>query len=145
MESPTKTREMLEVIFGGTFRQRHSELESKINSAFEGYTPQTSVNYPVTMVCLLARLAYSLAPLCKIGPKSNRALPKILPRPAKKQQNNLADEKYVASGLICDRVITCDRGMKNMLELFRAADLWRGQDILFLRDHDLMGQMSLLL
>jgi hypothetical protein len=136
--------EMLERILGTAFRQRHPERSREITAAFENFTLATSENYPITVGCLLARLSYNMAPLFKIGRVGDRSSPKILGRKAKEQRNNLADEKYVASGLMCDRVITCDRGMKTILELFETAHTWQGKVIFFQRDRGLMDQIELL-
>jgi hypothetical protein len=144
LKNPKSKMEMLEIILGNAFRQRHSERSTEITAAFERYTFITSNNYPVTTGCILARLTYNLAPLFKIGRNGDRSLPKILGRNAKEQRNNLADEKYVASGLMCDRVITCDRGMKTVLELFEAARLWQVKVVFFQRHRGLMDQMALL-
>ena len=70
------------------------------------------------------------APLCKIGLPEGQA-GKIMGRSYTDQRGNLNDEKHVQSALLCGRLATSDKGMRNVMKLFKASDLWKG-DIIFI-------------
>ena len=42
------------------------------------------------------------------------------------QINNEEDQEYVASALHCDRLLTCDDGMRRIADAFTQAGYWKG-------------------
>ncbi len=115
LSDPARKRKLLEGLFGLPFR---------IDEAFESYSLETFDKYHATFNCIVSAMFYFYAPLCKIG-----GTRKIVGRGFKDQKSNLNDEKYVQSALLCARLATCDEGMRNIMELFRACALWNGQTI----------------
>ena len=73
--------------------------------------------------------AAPLLVLSRSEPIKNLEEPKYLGRSLRHQQSNLNDEKYVQSALLCARLATRDRGMRNIMELFKACGLWNGQTV----------------
>jgi hypothetical protein len=125
--SPSRKIVLMEKVFGRTFRQRHSNFKRRIEKAFTSYSRATFKHYPITLSYLMAEMFYFYAPLCRIQPKSGLTPRKIIGSKRAEQINNIQDQKYVAGALICDRLLTCDEGMRNLLQIFRAARLWKGE------------------
>jgi hypothetical protein len=128
LSDPTRKRSLLEGVFGLTFRTRHPDCSNEIDAAFEEYSQDTFDRYPVTFNCIMAVMFYLHAPLCKIVHPNGKEC-KILGRSPRDQQSNLNDEKYVQSALLCARLATRDRGMRNIMELFKACGLWNGETV----------------
>jgi hypothetical protein len=135
-------REMLETYFGIFFRRRHPDQCDKIDSAFESYRLDTLGRFPFTTAWLIAHFTYMRAPLVKIGAeRQRRSLPCLIGR-GKAQFNNDSDEKYVIAAMMCDRILTCDEGMRNVVEAVRASGYWSGQVVYFRPSEDLTAQIS---
>jgi hypothetical protein len=132
---PKRAKKLLEKVIGRDFRIRYPGCDEKIDLAFAKYNDQTFINYPMTLHYIMADMYYFYAPLMRIGKKGQPDARKIIGRSFHDQINNVEDEKYVISGLMCSRVLTCDRGMANILELFKDAGLWKGEVIHFERSN----------
>jgi hypothetical protein len=142
MKDLSLRREMLATYFGTSFAKRNSGQKSQINEAFDAFTPDTFKNYPFTTAQLIVHFTYMRAPLIKIGPECQRnSLPYLIGRGKNAQFNNDSDEKYVAVGMVCDRILTCDEGMKNIAEVIRAGGNWQGEIVYFHPEESLMDQI----
>jgi hypothetical protein len=128
VSDPTRRRRLLEGVLGLAFRARHPESSKEIDTAFDEYSPASYDRYPVTLNCIMAAMFYWYAPLCKVA-LPNGSARKITGRAFGDQRNNLYDEMYVQSALLCARLATRDEGMRNIMELFRASGLWNGQTV----------------
>lgn len=132
---------MLEAYFGKRLRQSRPDLNAKIDAAFDAYRPDTADRFPFTTAWLIVHLTYMRAPLVKIGPdRQRRSLPCLISR-GKGQINHDSDEKYVAAAMMCDRILTCDEGMKNVAEAIRAGGNWSGEVVYFHPKEDLLAQI----
>src|ERR1035437_2849532 len=130
MEHAAAKRRMLETYFGIHFRQRHPNMGDEIDGAFDTYALGTVDRFPFTARWLIAHFTYMRAPLVKIGPAQERkSLPYLIGRGKHAQFNDDSDEKYVVAAMMCDRVLTCDEGMKNILEAIKASGCWAGEVI----------------
>lgn len=138
-----RKRRLLEGVLGMTFRTRHPHRSKEIDAAFEDYSLNSFDRYHATFNCIMSAMFYFYAPLCKIR-LPNGEIRKILGRGSGDQRSNLNDEKYVQSALLCARLATRDAGMRNVMELFRAAGLWNGQTIFTRPDmsQELAAQLS---
>jgi hypothetical protein len=147
LDDPQKKQDMLETILGKTFRFRHSGADQEIDAAFAHYGKNTFKSFPFTHNCLTARLAYVLAPIVRIQTPADSEPQMILCPKRRAQDNNWADEQYVISALIFDRLLTMDKGMKNIANFFKANRLWKGQTIFFAPadEKDLPSQITSLL
>jgi len=142
---PQKKWDMLETIIGKTFRHSHPESTKQIDEAFAEYTEATFSTFPFTLNCLTTRLTYVLAPAVRIQTARDTE-PQIILRPKRRDQdNNWADEQYVVSALVCDRLLTMDAGMRNVANIFHVSRLWNGQTIFIEPGEDLAGQIPRLL
>jgi hypothetical protein len=141
LKDPSAKRGMLEAFFGKRLRRSHPELNAKIAAAFDAYRPETANRFPFTTAWLIVHLTYMRAPLVKIGPdRQRRSLPCLIRR-GKGQINDDSDEKYVAVAMMCDRLLTCDEGMKNVAEAIRAGGNWSGEVVYFHPEADLLAQI----
>jgi hypothetical protein len=142
MRDASAKREMLEAYFGIFFRRRHPDQADKIDSAFESYGLDTLERFPFTTAWLIVHFTYMRAPLVKVGAeRQRRSLPCLIGR-GKAQINNDSDEKYVIAAMMCDRILTCDEGMRNVVEAVRASGFWLGQVVYFQPREELTGQIS---
>ncbi len=123
-----RKRNLLELVLGVTFRARYPRRSRDIDAAFEDYSVESFEKYQATFYCIMSAMFYFYAPLCKIEP-TNGGARKLLGRGRGAQRSNLNDEKYVQSALLCARLATRDEGMRNVMELFRACGLWKGETI----------------
>lgn len=142
-----KKQEMLETILGETFRFKYPDAIQEIDTAFAHYGKDNYKSFPFTFNCLSVWWAYILAPIFRIQTTSDSE-PRMILNPDKFcQANNLADEQYVVSALICDRLLTMDNGMRNIARVFQTNQRWRGQTIFFLpaKKKDLLSQINTLL
>ena len=132
LKDPLAKRRMLEAYFGRCLRlPGHPDMKVEIDEAFEAYGPDTLRAFPVTTNWLIVHLTYMRAPLAKIGPEvEKKSLPCLIHR-GKHQVNDDFDERYVIAGMMCDRILTCDGGMKNIGEALREGGYWPGQVRLF--------------
>ena len=139
----SRKRKMLEGVLGLTFRANHPGLSKEIDKAFESYSLETFEKYQATLNCIIGAMFYRYAPLCKIAPigDSNEAI-KILSRRFRGQFNNLADERYVQSALLCDRLLTRDKGMHNVMTLLKDCGFWDGVSVFIDPKKDLEIQIS---
>jgi hypothetical protein len=93
----------------------------------------------------MADMFYFYAPLCRVQPSLNTVPRKIIGRKISEQRNNLADQSYVAVGLICDRILTQDEGMANIMQAFKKCGMWRGEILFVNPRHPLNTQIPRLL
>ena len=127
LDNSSRKRKMLEGVLGLTFRANHPELSKEIDKAFDSYSSETFEKYQATLNCIIGAMFYRYAPLCKIAPTGDRnEVAKILGRGFCAQFNNLADERYVQSSLLCDRLLTRDEGMHNVMTLLKDCGFWDG-------------------
>jgi hypothetical protein len=131
LDSRERTKVLLEKLFGATFRQRHPNFKRRIENAFSNYTKTNFKQYPVTLSYIMAGMFYFYAPLCRVQPTPNATPRKIIGRKFSEQRNNFADQSYVACALICDRILTQDEGMANIMQAFKKCSMWRGE-VLFI-------------
>jgi hypothetical protein len=118
VENSERKAEFLEVVFGESFRVRHPESVSRISKAFSAFNERTFTNYYVTLSILMVRLAYMYAPLVQFRDSPGASLRRFIGRSTSDQRNNAADEQYIVSAMICNRLLTRDEGMKNIIEMF---------------------------
>jgi hypothetical protein len=119
LQHPENRRELLEVVFGETFRTRHPDRVSAVNDAFARFTHETFTRYYVTLSILMVRLAFMYAPLVHFKNGPSRSVRRFIGRSVSDQRNNAADEQYIVAAMICSRLLTRDEGMKNVIEMFR--------------------------
>ena len=112
-------RELLDVVLGETFRTRHPDRVSAVNEAFARFTHETFTRYYVTLSILMVRLAYMYAPLIHFKNGQSASVRRFVGRSVSDQRNNAADEQYIVAAMICNRLLTRDEGMKNVIEMFR--------------------------
>jgi len=127
LQAPTRRLVMLETILGGKFRLRHPRAAGRIDVSFKAYGPDNFSKYPHTLNCLTARLAYFFAPLVAVKRQGEAQAKCLLKRGEKHQRNNVEDEQYLISALVCDRLLTCDKGLANMGRIFSVAKAWNGE------------------
>jgi hypothetical protein len=141
--NPSQKQKVLEGVLGLTFRANHPELSKKIDKAFDAYSSDTFEQYQAALNCIIAAMFYRYAPLCKIAPTGdrNQAI-KILGRGFQAQFNNLADERYVQSALLCDRLLTCDEGMHKVMTLLKDCGFWDGISVFIDPKKDLEIQIT---
>jgi hypothetical protein len=145
LDDPQKKQDLLETILGDTFRFRHPDATQEIDAAFAQYDKVTFKSFPFTHNCLTVRLAYVLAPIVRIQNVTDSEPRTILKAKRRDQDNNWADEQYVVSALICERLLTMDTGMRNIANVFQANRLWRGQTVFFDAKDQLSDQIPALL
>lgn len=127
LHTPSRRLEMLETILGGKFRRRHHHDADRIDGAFKAYSPDNFKKYPHTLNCLTARLAYFFAPLVAVKRQGEAQAKYLLKRGQKHQRNNVEDEQYLISALVCARLLTRDEGLANMGRTFSLAKAWNGE------------------
>ena len=118
LQNPENQRELLEAVFGETFRARHPDRVSLVNEAFSRFTQKTFTRYYVTLAILMVRLAYMYAPLVHFKNNPGRSVRRFVGRSASDQRNNAADEQYIVAAMICNRLLTRDEEMKSVIEMF---------------------------
>jgi len=130
LSDPVRKRDLLERELGLAFRGTHPEWSKEIDEAFSSYSKETFADFQATLMCLIAGMFYFYAPLCKLVSRDNGNRPlKILGRGFRDQFNNLADQRYVQSALLCDRLLTRDEEMHNVMELLRDSGFWDGVSV----------------
>jgi hypothetical protein len=99
----------------------HKESVGQTQAALAELDPGNIAAAPFTHDYLLAGLLYLLAPVTRIGPEETMASnPLVL---SGDQVNNEEDEEYVTSAVLCDYLLTCDKGMHRMSGLLNRACL----------------------
>jgi hypothetical protein len=126
-----RTKLLLEKVLGRDFRKRHPHDSALIDKAFAEYGRATFAQYPVTLACILAQMFYFYAPLIRIGKEGAPNTRKIIGRSFHDQINNAEDEKYVISAMMCHRLLTCDKGMANIVSGFKECGLWPHGEVVF--------------
>jgi hypothetical protein len=139
---PDRKRRLLEGVFGLAFRRRHPDWAADIDRAFECYSLDTYDKFHVTYICIMTAMFYYYAPLCKIVAAEGEEPKKILGRSYKDQRSNLYDEKYVQSALLCERLLTRDKGMRNIMSLFTDERLWNGACVFFEPGTSVIAQLQ---
>jgi hypothetical protein len=143
LADPIRKRKMLEGELGLSFRANHPECSNEIDKAFEAYSSDTFVKYQKTLNCIIGAMFYFYAPLCKIvSPNDGNQPIKILGRGKGDQSNNLADLRYVQTALMCDRLLTRDRGMHNVMTLLQDSEFWDGKSVFIDPKKDLQVQIT---
>jgi hypothetical protein len=118
IENPERRGELLEIALGGNFHTRHADSASAIAQAFVRFTDETFGRYPVAVSILVVRLAYMLAPLVRFKSPEG-SVRRFIGRSIPDQRNNPADEQYVVTAMLCNNLLTLDKGMKHMMDVFR--------------------------
>ena len=72
---------------------------------------------------LLAEVLYDLAPICQTGPNPCGDWAKVCRGP---QINDEDDQQYVAAAMLCHRLLTCDKNMHKIADLFSQCGIWPG-------------------
>lgn len=142
LQDPSRRLEMLETILGGKFRLRHPHAADRTDAAFKAYGPDNFLKYPHTLNCLTARLAYFFAPLVAVERKGQTQPKYLLKRGEKHQRNNIEDEQYLISALVCDRLLTRDEGLANMGRTFSMAKAWNGETRLVNPSRPVEGELT---
>jgi len=142
ISDPERKRLLLERELGLSFRANHPEKAAEIDKAFDAYSPETFEKYQATLVCIIAAMVYFYAPLCKFGRRGDNNAIKIIGRGNRDQSNNISDEKYVQSALLCERLLTRDQGMHNVMELLTDCGFWKGTSVFINPKKDTMDQIS---
>jgi hypothetical protein len=119
LQNSENRREILEVVLGETFRGRHPDSVLAVDHAFGRFTHGTFTRYYVTLSILMVRLAYMYAPLVQFKSAPGNSVRRFVGRSISDQRNNAADEQYIVAAMICNRLLTRDEGMKNVIEMFR--------------------------
>jgi len=128
LKEPDLKKLVLEAYLGQTWKRWHSAETAEIDIAFARLDCELVLKLPCTHSYLLAEFLYDVGPITKIGPpESKKSNPHVL---SGKQNNNEEDQEYVASALYCDRLLTCDDGMRQIAQAFREAGYWKGKCIL---------------
>lgn len=135
LNSPERTKALLEKVLGHHFRERFPKSQGEIDAAFQSYTADNFINYPITLHCIMAAMFYFYAPLFRIGKKGDPRARKLIGRGRSAQRNNPEDEKYVATALNCSRLLTRDEGMNNIMNAFKAIGFWKGE-VVYLNPRD---------
>ncbi len=141
LQKDSSRLEMLETILGEPFRARHPEASDDISNGLREFTAQTFTNFPITLNCITVRLLYMYAPLVKIAQPGEEPR-EILGRELWNQLNNPEDEQYVVSSMLCQRLLTADRGMKNMMEILVEVGLTKCETIFVERNSPLLEQIQ---
>jgi hypothetical protein len=129
VQNPERRIELLEVVFGESFRTRHPDSLDAIDAAFARFTDKTFTQYYITLSTLMVRLAYMYAPLVHFKNGPGNTVRRFIGRSAAAQSNNAADEQYIVSAMICNRLLTRDEGMKNVIEMFRLSSFTKCQTL----------------
>jgi hypothetical protein len=137
----SRAKMLLEKMVGRDFRKRHPQDSAKIDRAFAEYDRTTFAQYPVTLACIMAQMFYFYAPLVRIGEAGQPGARKIVGRSFKAQINNSEDEKYVISALMCNRLLTCDQGMANIVSTFKASGLWERGEVVYSKPADIRSMI----
>lgn len=129
----TTTKElMLRTYVGVEWEHQHSAEVAEINEAFICLDYPQLLKFPATHSYLLTNLLYDLARITKIGlPQKGKSNPQVLSGSA---INDSEDQQYLASALLCDRLLTCDAGLHQMANVFQEGRLWKGTSVFIPRD-----------
>lgn len=145
LASSERTKTLLEKLFGHQFRHRHPNFKRRIEKAFRRFNTATFTRYPVTLSYIMASMFYFYAPLCRIQSPTGTTKRKIIGSKRYEQRNNLLDQRYVVSACLCDRLLTCDEGMNNIMQVFKQGGLWKGETIFLDPNQSIDSQLSKLL
>ncbi|HEV2691320.1 MAG TPA: hypothetical protein VG347_00330 [Verrucomicrobiae bacterium] len=145
LESPERIKQLLENWLGNQFRHRHTNYKRRIEKAFGRFNKETFRKYPVTLSYILTSMFYFYAPLFRIQNSSEQEKRKIIGSAKNEQRNNITDQQYVVSALLCDRLLTSDEGMYNMMNIFKRAGFWTGETVFIDLHKDLSLQIPKLL
>jgi len=116
---------------GSFIKRRHPDCEELTQKAFIEATFDELDKTRFTRNYLLTELLYDWAVICKVTNEFNQPI-KILDD--KKQINDEDDQQYVASALVCSRLLTCDKGMSSIAGFFSERKLWAGKPVYIPRD-----------
>jgi hypothetical protein len=141
LRNPDRRRELLEVVLGATFRIRHADSNPAIDHAFARFTDQTFTNYYITLSVLMVRLAYMFAPLVRFKKDAGSSVRRFVGRSVSDQRNNPADEQYIIAAMVCDRLVTRDEGMKNVIEMFRTNGFTKCQTLFLTARRPVLEQL----
>jgi hypothetical protein len=143
LSDPVRKRKLLERELGLAFRAEHPECSKEIAEAFNSYSPETFEKYQATLMCIIAGMFYFYGPLCKmVSPDGGDPAVRILGRGFGDQSNHLADQRYVQSALLCDRLLTRDKGMHNVMKLLKDCGFWDGISVFLDPKKDIETQIS---
>jgi len=129
---PTTKVLMLRAYLGCEWDHQHSAETVAIAEAFSHLDYSELLKLPATHSYLLTSLLYDLARVAKIGlPQKRKSNPQILSGSA---INDGEDQEYLASALLCDRLLTCDTNLHKMAKVFEEGGFWKGKCIFIPRD-----------
>lgn len=145
LSKPVSKIELLETFFGSALINHRPDLEAEIRAALDRVNDSNINEFKFSRNYLITSLVYLFGPITKVlaGPSGKRQPIKVLDR--QDQRNNLEDQEYVVSAFLCGRLLTGDRPMANVMEMFQGAGLWPGKTIWIDRNKDLGGQLANLL
>ena len=106
-------------------RRKHRAYTKRIVRGFRSFW-RSPERFFITTSCVIANMLYTYLPVYRIddGTRDGRG---ILNRGS--QRNNSEDQRYVACGLLCNRVLTGDGDMAKILRCLKEIALWRGDVI----------------
>lgn len=113
----------LDYYLGRNLKMRHPDCETLITKAIGEATFDNLDKTRFTRNYLLAEVIYDFAPISEIPDKDGNSLKVLNPC---NQRNDEEDQQYVASALACWRLLTCDRRMNLIANLFSKRKLWWG-------------------
>lgn len=145
LESPERTKQLLENWLGRQLRHRHTNFKRRIEKAFGRFNKETFKKYPVTLSYILTSMFYFYAPLCRIQHSSGEEKRKIIGSAKNEQRNNITDQQYIVSALLCERLLTSDEGMRNMINIFKRGGFWTGETVFIDLHQNLSVQIPKLL
>ncbi|HUZ06912.1 MAG TPA: hypothetical protein VMV89_05425 [Candidatus Paceibacterota bacterium] len=129
LDSKDGGKTILEKLLGWQFRNRHPNFKNRIEKAFSNYTKATFKQFPATFYYLTTDMLYCYTPICRMQKSPTVTPKKILGRKLSEQRNNLEDQKYVVSARMCERLLTRDESMSEMMRAIKECGLWNGETV----------------
>lgn len=135
--SPGRKSFLQEIIGNRLYRRLLTEekfsilKKKKIDEGLQEYDFGDRI-YQTTTNSILAILVYFYAPLFLVNRRQGSPSP-LLSKGKKAQRNNFDDARYIVSALLVDGLLTRDRGMSQVMDIFRSAGRWGGR-ILYIDD-----------
>ncbi len=116
----------LDKLFGKTLGERNPGWTKRIRRGIRNFNRHSYSRFKITSALILAKLVYIYGPILRVedGTGTGRA---ILRSKKSAQIGNQGDERYVASALMCQALITRDEEMAKVMHWFIDAKLWDGR------------------
>ena len=118
---------------GRNLKKLYPEGADSIDRAFSEVTFDGLDLTRFTRNYLLAEVLYDLAPISKVGPNQCGHYANLWEQNRGKQINDEDDQQYVAAALGCHHLLTCDKGMHKIADLFAQRGIWSGKSDLIPR------------